>query len=72
MLHQHIPCCCCQVRVPGSEAGGALFRYVPNRKTAFEFPDEYPEPEVSIAVDANILERPEPPAPAALERFERE
>ena len=54
-------------------------RYVPNRQLAFEYPDAYPAPEVSIANDANILARPEREAPAAppasfspRERFERE
>lgn len=61
-----------KVRVPAH-------RYVPNRQLAFEYPDAYPEPEVSIANDANILARPEREAPAAppasfslRERFERE
>jgi len=47
---------------------------VPNRRLAFEFPDDYPVPEVSIAEDANILARADVPSRPAQqsERFERE
>ncbi|KAK9841990.1 hypothetical protein WJX81_002951 [Elliptochloris bilobata] len=54
-------------------------RYVPNSKLAFEYPDEYPEPELSIADDANILARAEQeeqvaplPTFSPQERFEQD